>query len=111
MKARQGSDRFLTWLQETKGLEVRALSLTKARNGGLSCKARNELLVRRKVWQGMVGLRLVLFGGKERMSYSTLFFSPYIASAGWAPNNHPITSRKLFTCWVQLNILLGDWIM
>ena len=49
MKARQGSDRFLTWLQETKGLEVRALSLT--RNGGL---------VRRKVWQGMV-----LFGGTK----------------------------------------------
>ena len=43
LKARQGSDRFLTWLQETKGLEVRALSLT--RNGGL---------VRRKVWQRMV---------------------------------------------------------
>ena len=97
MKVRQGSDRFLTWLQETKGLEVRALSLT--RNGGL---------VRRKVWQRMVpeenlrgmssclvkrkvGLRSCSEESLARNGYSTLFFSPYIASAGWAPNNHPIT--------------------
>ena len=71
-------------------------------------QAKNEVLVRRKVWQGM---RSGLVKRKERMSYSTLFSWPYIASAGWAPNNHPITSRKPFTCWVQLNILLGDWIM
>ena len=77
MKARQGSDRFLTRLQETKGLEVIALSL--ARNGGL---------VRRKVWQRM---RSCSEESLARNGYSTLFFLPYIASAGWAPNNHPIT--------------------
>ena len=64
-----------------------SVSYKEWRSGSEEGLAKNEvsLLVKRNV-----GLRF-LFGGKERMSYSTLFSWPYIASAGWVPSNHPIT--------------------
>ena len=73
VKARQGSDRFLTWLQETKGLEVRALSLTKARNEVFRARRGMSFLFGGKEKMSSCSeeqrqiISLVLFGGKERM--------------------------------------------